>query len=247
MGFLFLSRMRGRYFYIYFMKICNKCNLSKDFEFFYKRHTNKDGYRNTCKECELDSKRKSNQKYYEKNKEILNEKNILFSKKWRKENVDKTKLYSKNYRLDNKDNIKLYSKNYHEENKSKINSYKNKNKKERIKSDYLFRLKCNIRSSISNNLKSQGYTKKNNTTDIICISFEDFRIYLESKFEYWMNWENYGRYNGDFEYGWDIDHIIPISSAITENDVIKLNHYTNLQPLCSKVNRDIKRDNIKKE
>jgi len=28
------------------------------------------------------------------------------------------------------------------------------------------------------------------------------------------------------------------------SDVIKLNHYTNLQPLCSFVNRNIKRDKI---
>jgi hypothetical protein len=32
---------------------------------------------------------------------------------------------------------------------------------------------------------------------------------------------------------WDIDHIIPISSAKTKEDIIRLNHYTNLQPLCS--------------
>ena len=41
-----------------------------------------------------------------------------------------------------------------------------------------------------------------------------------------------------------MDHIIPISIAETEEDIIRLNHYTNLQPLCSKVNRDIKRDLI---
>lgn len=58
-----------------------------------------------------------------------------------------------------------------------------------------------------------------------------------------MNWENRGLYNGDFDYGWDIDHIIPLSSANNEEDVIKLNHYKNLQPLCSKTNRDIKKDN----
>ena len=28
---------------------------------------------------------------------------------------------------------------------------------------------------------------------------------------------------------------------------IKLNHYTNLQPLCSKINRDIKKDKLKNE
>jgi hypothetical protein len=59
-----------------------------------------------------------------------------------------------------------------------------------------------------------------------------------------MTWENYGLYNKQFNYGWDIDHIVPLASAITEEDVIKLNHYTNLQPLCSYTNRNIKRDRL---
>ena len=59
-----------------------------------------------------------------------------------------------------------------------------------------------------------------------------------------MNWNNRGLYNGELNYGWDIDHIIPLSSAKTEEEMILLNHYSNLQPLCSKINRDIKRDNI---
>ena len=62
--------------------------------------------------------------------------------------------------------------------------------------------------------------------------------------EDWMTWENYGKYNGELNYGWDMDHILPISSGKTEEDMIILNHYTNLQPLCSKVNRDIKKDKI---
>lgn len=51
-------------------------------------------------------------------------------------------------------------------------------------------------------------------------------------------------FKGELNFGWDIDHIIPTSSAKTEKDIYKLNNYTNLQPLCSKINRDIKRDNI---
>ena len=39
-------------------------------------------------------------------------------------------------------------------------------------------------------------------------------------------------------------HIIPLSSAKTEEELVKLNHYVNLQPLCSKVNRDIKKNNL---
>jgi hypothetical protein len=59
-----------------------------------------------------------------------------------------------------------------------------------------------------------------------------------------MTWDNHGLYNGTEMFGWDIDHIIPLSSAINETDIIKLNHYSNLQPLCSKINRDVKRNNL---
>ena len=59
-----------------------------------------------------------------------------------------------------------------------------------------------------------------------------------------MTWDNYGKYNGEFSYGWDIDHIITLSSAGSIEELNLLNHHTNLQPLCSKVNRDIKKDKM---
>ena len=59
-----------------------------------------------------------------------------------------------------------------------------------------------------------------------------------------MSWDNYGLYNGTPNYGWDIDHKIPNSSALTEQEVVQLNHYTNLQPLCSYYNRDVKRNKV---
>jgi hypothetical protein len=85
--------------------------------------------------------------------------------------------------------------------------------------------------------------KKNNrrTTEILGCTIEEFKTYLELKFEDWMNWNNKGLYNGTPNYGWDIDHIIQLATERTEEGIIKLNHYTNLQPLCSYVNRDIKR------
>ncbi len=33
------------------MKICNKCNIHKDFNQFYIRKVSKDGYNKVCKEC----------------------------------------------------------------------------------------------------------------------------------------------------------------------------------------------------
>ena len=75
-------------------------------------------------------------------------------------------------------------------------------------------------------------------------SLSEFKTHLESNFEDWMCWDNYGLYNGELNYGWDIDHIVPSSSAKTEEESVKLNHYTNLQPLCGKINRVIKRNNL---
>ncbi len=89
-----------------------------------------------------------------------------------------------------------------------------------------------------------GYSKNSKTFNILGCSFEDFKFYLESKFEPWMSWENYGLYNGESNYGWDIDHIIPSSSAKTEEELLVLNRFNNLQPLCSYQNRVIKRDKI---
>ena len=170
-------------------------------------------------------------KYKEENKEVLKEKN----KKYREENKDKIKKWKE----ENKEKIKEQRKKYREQNKDKINQYENKKRKE----DPLYGLRNNIRSSITTMLHRKGYSKNSKTIEILGCSFEEFFLYLESKFEPWMNWDNRGLYNGTPNYGWDIDHIIPSSSGLTEEKIIKLNHYTNLQPLCSYINRDIKKNN----
>lgn len=59
---------------------------------------------------------------------------------------------------------------------------------------------------------------------------DDLRKYIESKFIDDMSWSNYG-FNG-----WHIDHNTPLYSAKTEEDLKKLSHYTNLQPLWKSEN-----------
>lgn len=179
-------------------------------------------------------------KYYNDNKDKIIEK----TKKYNTENKEKISKNKQKYYIDNIDKIKKESKKYRELNKDNKKDYDKKYRKYRMKNDLIYLLKHKISKSIRNSLRKNGYTKKSSSYEILGCSFEEFKNHLESKFEPWMNWDNRGLYNGELNFGWDIDHIIPLSTAKNEQDLIRLNHYTNLQPLCSKVNRDIKRNNI---
>lgn len=180
------------------MKICNKCNIEKDFNEFRIHNTNKDKLTNSCKSC-------------------INEyQNFRYSVTRKSKRVKLTK----------------------EEKTEKYRIWQNNRK--RI--DPNFKLDRNIRNLIQNSFKVVNNKKSSKTVDILGCTVKEFKNYLESKFEDWMNWQNHGKYNGTFNSGWDLDHIVPVSSAKTSEDIIRLNHYTNFQPLCSKVNRFNKRN-----
>ena len=190
--------------------------------------------------------------YRKKNREKLND----IKKEWAKNNPDKIK----ESRLKNKDAKKIIDKKYASKNREKLNAIKkkwSKNNPDKIKAsnlkyhknkmltDKLYKLKHLIGNIIRDSLKRNGYSKNYKSIDILGCSISDFKIYLDSKFEDWMTWENYGNpKDGIYEINktWDIDHIIPLNSASIEDDIIKLNNYTNLQPLCSYYNRFIKKD-----
>jgi hypothetical protein len=135
---------------------------------------------------------------------------------------------------------------YDKNNKDAINKKRREHYRKKIKTDALFKLKNKIRLSIIKAFKQNSLSKTSKTLSIIGCSFEELKKRIESKFEPWMNWGNHGLYNGTEGYGWDLDHIIPLSSAKTEEDIIRLNHYTNLQPLCSYINRVIKKNELPK-
>lgn len=91
-----------------------------------------------------------------------------------------------------------------------------------------FRLAQNIRNRIRLALK--GETKSGSTFDYIGCSLEELKSYLESKFQPGMTWDNYGQ--------WHVDHKLPLSKfdLTIEDNMYKLNHYSNLQPLWAKEN-----------
>lgn len=179
-----------------------------------------------------DKIRNEQKNYYLKNKKKLNETN----KENYNLNKEKRNLQSKEWREKNSERNKELKKNWYEKNKHK----RTQQIKKRKEQDPLFKLKTAISARIRSGIKSTGFCKKFKTKEILGCTYEEFKLYIESKFESWMTWENYGKYNSDLNYGWDLDHIVPLATAKTEEDIINLNHYKNFQPLCSKINRDIK-------
>jgi len=233
------------------MKVCKECNIEKEINDFHSNKKMKDGILNQCKNCvylkNKDKKKISYLKnkdkiklYLENNKEKIQKRSKDYHIKYYELNRDKILNYQKEYRICNIESKKEYETEYRQNNKDKRSKYN----KDRKNYDILYKFTLNIRNNIYVAFKNKGYTKTSKTQEILGCSFDDLKVYIESKFEPWMNWDNKGLYNGNFYYGWDVDHIIPLSSAKTEEEIILLNHYSNLQPLCSKINRDIKKDNL---
>jgi hypothetical protein len=199
-------------------KVCKKCNIKKLLCEFGIFNRNKDGLNTLCKVC------------YRKKQQ-----------KWRKDNIDEVIKKRKKLYYDNQDKSKEYSKQYYNENKIHYNkrslkwNKQNVKKRREILKKYSqkpeVKLRCNLGHRIYMFLTSKSQTKNKKTEEMIGCDFIFIKNYLALKFTEGMSWENYGK--------WHIDHIIPLSSATTEEELYKLCHYTNLQPLWAE-------DNMKK-
>lgn len=233
-----IKKINGKeYFYSY----CKKCASINSKEYRMKNH-------NLILERE--------KKYREKNHEAYLQK----AKKWRQNNLEYTKKYRKEYYLKNRDleikrakqyqeshkeilkekhkiyieknkeKIKKYNKEWEEKNKEYRNKYNQKLKKEKMEKDNIYKLKVNIRHMINASFKRKRYKKNQKSEKIIGCNTGFFADYLLQTYK-----KNYG-YEWDGKEKVHIDHIIPLSEAKTEQEVIKLCHYKNLQLLKAKDN-----------
>lgn len=141
------------------------------------------------------------------------------------------KISTKIYYAKNKHSIKIKTLNYYKLHRTKRIGQFLQYQKRKVKTDILFKLKRNLRNRLWYSLKNTHWNKNNTFKSYIGLENQNQLIqYLESKFDIHMNWDNYGNY-------WEIDHIIPLASAKTEEELYKLCHYTNLQPLEKSENR----------
>lgn len=152
----------------------------------------------------------------------------LFSKdKNSKDNYkNECKICAKNYREKNKEYFLQYRQN-NKERKTELNRI---NQSQRKKTDPLFKLRVSIRTNIKNTFKrgTNQFRKHARTETILGCTIEEFIKYIESKFTIGMTLSNHGE--------WHLDHIYPVSLATTEEEIVRLNHYTNFQPLWAEDN-----------
>jgi hypothetical protein len=105
---------------------------------------------------------------------------------------------------------------------------------QQIQNDPFRKAKDAIRKTILAALKVRNISKSKlckTTEEIVGCSFMDFKQHIESQFQKGMSWKNHGE--------WHLDHKIPLASHEDLDELIKLNHWTNFQPLWAK-------DNMKK-
>lgn len=172
--------------------------------------------RKAYRQAHKDEFRERDKQYAETHKEQIAKR----YKEWAKANAERLAEYSKQYRKANAEAISEKKRLKDKENRPRINAYI-KNKRA---TDPLFKLSTQVRGLIRISLKNRGYGKDTHTYDILGCDYETLWQHLKKS---WL--DNYGtEWNGE---PYHIDHIIPLATAKTEQEVKDLCYYKNLQML----------------
>ena len=184
-------------------------------------------------------KKERDKKYRESHKEQAK----AYHEAWREKNRDRLREqarmnYHKNpqahkarvdkYKASHIEQIKESRSRYKQENRQKCTDY------ERIKrqTDPVYRFRSSFICLIRGYLRKKNYKGGKKTWEIVGCDFDAFLAHIQSQFEDGMTLENYGHGEGE----WNIDHIIPICTAKTDEDIERLNHYSNLRPMWASDN-----------
>lgn len=122
------------------------------------------------------------------------------------------------------------------------------NRKRRQKRTPVEKLRANISRTIGRILSTNGGSKNGiSCLEKLGYSIEELKTHLESQFESWMSWSNYGLYQANSwndvdqsTWTWNLDHIVPQSfysySSMNDDDFKSSWALSNLRPLSAKQN-----------
>jgi len=219
-------------------KKCLSCDGMIDINKFRSRlKNNKTYYESSCNECESKyNKERLLNRYKESGREEFKKKykdpkfrnkHLQASREWEERNKDKRRAYRKT-----------------PSQRERIN----KSRRIKLKENVTFKIRCNISNAIIRALKGNSGSKYGEScAKYLPYSFIELRDHIESLFEEWMSWDNWGVYdistwndNDKSTWAWQIDHIIPASDFKYKNmndfDFLQCWSLINLRPLSAKTN-----------
>jgi hypothetical protein len=202
------------------LKICKTCKIEKDISFFGTvKRNNKITYKIYCKDC---------LKLVSKNYRATHKIKQYKKKQHPSSDYYKRKEYYKQRYLNNLEKIKEYCKT------SEFKERKRKYKKNRRKTDIIFKIRGNISRAISKALQIGKSSKSGKSIlQFLNYTINDLKVHLENQFIDNMSWSNYGT-------NWHIDHIIPQSDlpyiSMEDNNFKICWSLDNLRPLDAKQN-----------
>lgn len=199
---------------------CISCKCVKGREGFFINHNKNNGLSSRCKECTVERNREL--------RDINPEKYSEYQKNYYRKNKDSILSKEKMWREENREEILERRRVYYRENSGKIKRVNYEYKKKRLKDDPVFYCAELCRRRISKCLQERGFLKTGSTGKMLGCDWNHLKDHIESQFQDGMSWDNRG--------DWHIDHIIPLARAKTIEDVERLCHYTNLQPLWASEN-----------
>ena len=151
-----------------------------------------------------------------------NDHRIAFNKRYYENHKDVIKASSAAYYEQNGETRRAYQRDYGKTHREELRPYHREYKRNRRASDSLFNLSRNMGRRIRAAFVNKGFKKTSRTAEIIGCDFEHLQAHLiltaVDNYGYWCERADY-----------HIDHIIPLASAVTEADLVRLSHYTNLQ------------------
>lgn len=221
-----------------FTKTCVKCKIDKPiFEFSKDKHR-KTGLKDRCICCDKlywkkwRSNNKERCRQYEKTKALLHP--VKYKEKQKRRMIrarPQVAAFNRIYRVKCKDLIKERSKNRRINAINSGTCFKHKGVKSlKPGACKICVIKLSVYRFAYRAMKAIRTQRKIPVNKLGC-SIEEFKKHIESFFLPNMNWLNYG--------DWVFDHIKPIatlSASSSMDEIEKINHYSNLQPLWNKAN-----------
>ncbi len=236
-------------------KICTACKLDKAIQDYYKCASKcklctsllgKEKYKNNSEPI------KARVKLYRQNNK---EKKAACDRAYERNNKEKVKARKAEYWSNRPGELKAYKDKWYADNKERISADKkiktrtpeykaqrNANERRRKLEDPVYRLRTNISKFVGSKIRKNGSIQ-----DILPYSIEELKTHLESQFEKWMEWGNWGKYNANTwkdnessTWTWQIDHIIPQCqlpyASVDDENFSKCWALSNLRPRSAKEN-----------